>query len=98
MKLINFQLKQKKEKKETNNIRNKKRNITSDSIYIQRVIWKHCKQLYAKKLGNYDDLEKFFERQTFNTHSRRNKWSNPISMKKVDFVVKTSYKENSSPR
>ena len=45
-----------------NKIRNEKGEITIDTAEIQRTIRDYYKQLYAKKMGNHEEMDKFLER------------------------------------
>ena len=44
-------IKKKKEKSQINRIRNEKREVTTDTAEIQRIMRDYCKQLYANKMG-----------------------------------------------
>ena len=53
--------KKKREKTQINKIRNEIREGTIDIKEIQRIVRKYCKQLYANKLENLDEMDKFLE-------------------------------------
>ena len=48
-----------------NKIRNEKGEITTDTAEIQRIIRDYCKQLYANKMDNHEEMEKFLEKYNF---------------------------------
>ena len=63
-KLINPQtrlLKKKRERTQINKIRNEKGEVTMDTTEIQRIIRDYCMQLYANKMENLEEMDKFLE-------------------------------------
>ena len=48
-----------------NKIRNEKGEITTDTAEVQRIIRDYYKQLYANKMHNHEEMDKFFERYNF---------------------------------
>ena len=58
-------IKKKREKNEINNIRNKNGEITTGNIETQRIIRDYYQQLYANKMDNLVEMEKFFENYNF---------------------------------
>ena len=54
-------IKKKREKPQINTIRNEKREVTTDTAEIQRVMRDYQKQLYAKKKENLEKTDKFLE-------------------------------------
>ena len=59
-----MRLKGKKKKKRTqiNEIRNEKGEVTTDTTEIQRIMRDHYKQLYANKMDNLEEMDKFLEK------------------------------------
>ena len=54
-------IKKKREKTQINTITNEKREVITDTVEIQRIMIDYCKQLYANKMDNLDEMDKFLE-------------------------------------
>ena len=52
----------KREKIQINRIRNEKGGVTTDTAEIQRIMRDYYKQLYANKMDNLEEMDKFLER------------------------------------
>ena len=52
----------KREKTQINRIRNEKGELTTDTAEIQRIMRDSCKQLYANKMDNLEEMDKFLEK------------------------------------
>ena len=50
---------EKKERTQINKMRNEKRDDTAETTEIQRIIRDYYKQLYANKMDNLKEMEKF---------------------------------------
>ena len=58
-------IKKKRERTQINKIRNEKGEITTDTAEKQRIIGDYYKQLYANKMDNHEEMDKFLERYNF---------------------------------
>ena len=55
-------IKQKMEETQINRIRNEKGEVTTDTVEIQRIMRNYYKQLYANKMDNLEEMDKFLEK------------------------------------
>ena len=55
-------IKKKREKTQINRIRNEKGELTTDTAEIQRIMRVYYKQVYANKMYNLEEMDKFLEK------------------------------------
>ena len=79
----------KRERTQINKIRNEKGEITTDTAKIQRIIRDYYKQLYANKMYNLEEMDKFLERYNFprlNQEELEN-INTPITSNEIETVI-----------
>ena len=91
-------LKKQRVKNQINKIRNKKGEITTDNIEIQRIIRNYYQQLYANKMDNLEEMDKFLEKYNFpklNQEEIEN-LNRPITSTEIETVIR-NLPANKSP-
>ena len=83
-------IKEKKEKNQINKIRNENGEITTDNTEIQRIIRDCCQQLYANKMDNLEEMDKFLEKCNFPklNHEEIENLNRPITSMGIKTVIK----------
>ena len=66
-------IKKQREKNQINKIRNENGEITTDNTEIQRIIRDYYQQLYANKMDNLEEMDKFLEKYNFPKLKQNNK-------------------------
>ena len=90
-------IKKKREKTQINRIRNEKE-VTTDTAEIQRIVRDYYKQLYANKMDNLEETDKFFEKYNLlrlNQEEIEN-INRPITSPEIETVIK-NLPTNKSP-
>ena len=92
-------IKKKRERVQINKIRNETGEITTDRAEIQRITSDYYKQLYANKMDNKEEMEKFFKRYNFQRLKQEEleNINRPITSNEVETVIK-NLPTNKSPR
>ena len=83
-------IKKKREKNQINKIRNENGEITTDRTEIQRIIRDYYQQLYANKMDNLEEMDKFSEKYNFpklNQEEREN-LNRPITSTEIKTVIR----------
>ena len=91
-------IKKKRERTQINKIRNEKGEVTTDSAEIQSILRDYYKQLYANKMDNLEEMDKFLERhklQRLNQEEIEN-MNRPITSNEIKTVIK-NVPTNKSP-
>ena len=66
-------IKKRMEKTQVNSIRNEKGEVTTDTAEIQRIVRDYYKQIYANKIDNLEEMDKFLKAQPSETNPGRNR-------------------------
>ena len=91
-------IKKQREKNHINKIRNVNGEITTDNTEIQRIIRDYYQQLYANKMDNLEEMDKFLEKYNFpklNQEEVEN-LNRPITSTEIETVIR-NLPANKSP-
>ena len=91
-------IKEKREKTQINRIRNEKGEVTTDNAEIQTIMRDYYKQLYANKMDNLEEMDKFLEMHSLlrlNQEEIEN-MNRPITSTEIETVIK-NLPTNKSP-
>ena len=83
-------IRKKREKTQINRIRNEKGEVTTDTAEIQRIMRDYYKQLYANKMGNLEEMDKFLEKHNLprlNQEEIEN-MNRPITSTEIETMIK----------
>ena len=81
-----------------NRIRNKKGEVTTDTAEIQSILRDYYKQLYANKMDNAEEMDKFLERYNLPRLNQEEMeiMNRPITSNETETVIK-NLPTNKSP-
>ena len=91
-------IKKQREKNQINTIRNENGEITGDNTEIQRIIRDYYQQLFANKMDNLEEMDKFLEKYNFpklNQEEMEN-LNRPITSREIETVIR-NLPANKSP-
>ena len=91
-------IKKKREKTQINRIRNEKWEVTTDTAEIQRIMRDYHKQVYANKMDNLEEMEKFVEKHNllWLNQGEIENINRPITNTEIETVIK-NLPTNKSP-
>ena len=83
-------IKKQREKNQINKIRNENGESTADNTEIQRIIRDYYQQLYANKMDNVEEMDKFLEKCNFPKLSQEEieNLNRPITSTKIETVIR----------
>ena len=83
-------IKKKREKTQINRIRNENREVTTDTAELQRIMTDYYRQIYANKMDNMEEMDKFLEKHNLlrlNQEEIEN-INRPITITEIETVIK----------
>ena len=83
-------IKKNREKNQINKIRNEKGEVTTDNTEIQRIIREYYEQLYANKMDNLEEMDKYSEKISLPRLNQEEIeiMNNPIKNTEIETVIK----------
>ena len=81
---------EKREKTQINRIRNEKGDVTTNTAEMKRIMRNYCKQLYANKMDNLEEMYKFLEKHNLLRLNQEEigNMNRPITSTEIETVVK----------
>ena len=82
-------IKKKKERTQINKIKNERGEITTNTAEIKTIIREYYEQLYANKMGNLEEMDKFLETYTLPKLKQEEieNLNRPITSKEIELVI-----------
>ena len=83
-------IRKKREKTQINRFRNEKGEVTTDTAEIQRIMRDYYKQLYANKMDNVQEIDKFLETRNLPRLNQQEieSMNRPITSTEIETVIK----------
>ena len=96
-------IKKQREKNQINKIRNENGEITTDNTEIQRIIRDYHQQLYANKMDDLEEMDKFLEKYNFpklnQDQEEMENLNRPITSTEIEtIIIKSSNKQKPKTR
>ena len=97
-KLLARLIKKQRDKNQINKIRNKNGEITTDNTEIQRIVRDYYQQLYANKMNNLEEMDKFLEKYNFPklNQEETEDLNRPTTSMEIETLIR-NLPENKSP-
>ena len=83
-------IKKQREKNQINKVRNENREITTDNTEIQMITRDYYQQLYANKMDNLEEIDKFLEKYNFPKLNQKEieNLNRPITSTEIETVIR----------
>ena len=93
-------IKKQRKKNQIHKIRNENGEITTDNTQIQRILRDYYQQLYANKMDNVEEMDKFLEKYNFPKldQEETEKLNRPNTSMKIETNQKSSSKQKPRSR
>ena len=91
-------LKKNRQKTQINRVKNEKGEVTTDTAEIQRIMRDYYKQLYANKMDDLEEMDKFLEKHSLRRLNQEEieNINRPITSTEIETVIK-NLPTNKSP-